>query len=290
MAREVALAIGIVFLSLLCVLWISHIIWYSGPIPKIIWTYWDSPELPEYIRLCQEKWHRLHPTWDIRLLTPGTVGNYIDEDIFKFKFADSKPRTSDFVRLHVLAKYGGIWADASIVPMEPFDWVLDVQKKTGCEFISYYRKWATLKPEWPVIESWFFACGPGCQFVKDWRDELDHMNDLNRVEDYLEDIKRRGIDPQQIPQPHYLNVYLSAQAVLQTKMTPAEIKKKIYVREADDGPFRHSTRVNWDPPGAMRWLCGKTRDDVPEMIKVYGLERNALEADPKLKCSYWIFD
>lgn len=280
----------VVLLSLFIVLYIRSVLFKSGPIPKIIWTYWDTPELPDFVRRCVEKWRRLHPSWDIRILTPETVGRYIDEDIFKYKFADTKPRTSDFVRLHVLAKHGGVWADASIVPMEPFDWVLDANRTGGYEFISYYRKAATTKPQWPVIESWFFACVPGCQFVQDWRDELGRMNALDSEASYKPDVESRGVDIQGIPQPNYLNVYLSAQAVLQTKMSPEEIKEKIYVREADDGPFRHSTRNNWDPPGAMKWLCGKTPAEVPEMIKIYGLERDALKADPELECSYWIFE
>jgi len=289
MANAWTLVIGII-ISLIFILWIRGLLFKTGSIPKIIWTYWDSDELPEFVEMCIDKWRRLHPDWTIRVLTPDTVWRYTDADIFNYKFADTKPRTSDFVRLNVLAKHGGVWADASIVPMKSFDWVLDKQREGGYEFISYYRKQATLKPEYPVVESWFFACVPDCQFVKDWRDELEVMNSLGSDTDYKPNVQSRGVDIQNIPQPDYLNVYLSAQAVMQTKMTLEEIKEKIYVVEADDGPFRHSTRNNWDPPNAMKWLCGKTPADVPEMIKVYGLEREAIKADPELKCSYWIFD
>ena len=263
----------------------------SNEIPKIIWTYWDSEHLPDFIQKCTDKWRRLNPDWDIKILNPNNLQEYIPEvDIFSFKFADTKPRQSDFVRLHVLSKYGGIWCDASIVPLKSFDWVIDEQKKRGVEFIGYYREWATTKPEYPVIESWFFACIPGCNFVSKWRDELEVMNTLEKEGDYKEHVKFRSVDIQRIPQPDYLNVYLSAQVVMQTQMTPDEIKNKIHVLRAEDGPFKHSVQNDWDPPRSMQWLCDQPKHELPDLIKIYGNERRAIDADESLKCSYKIFD
>jgi len=194
------------------------------------------------------------------------------------------------VRLHILSKYGGVWCDASIVPQMSFEWVLDEQKKRGVEFIGYYREGATTKPEYPVIESWFFACTKGSDFVSKWRDELGVMNTLEKETDYKEHVKARGVDIQETPQPDYLNVYLAAQAVMQTQMTPDEIKDKIHVIKSDDGPFKHSTTNNWDPAKSMKWLCDQPKSELPDLIKVYGNERRAVEADESLKCSYKIFD
>ena len=260
-------------------------------IPKTIWTYWDSEDLPEFIQKSVDKMKQLHPGWEIHILNSKNLSEYLpDVDIFSFKFADTKPRQSDFVRLHVLAKYGGVWCDASIVPQVSFDWVLDEQKTRGVEFVGYYREGATTKPEYPVIESWFFACIPGSSFVENWRDELGVMNTLEKEADYKENVKARGVDIQDTPQPDYLNVYLSAQAVMQTKMTPEEIKDKIHVIKAEDGPFKHSVTNNWEPEKSMQWLCDQPKSELPDMIKVYGLERNAVEGNESLKCSYKIFD
>jgi hypothetical protein len=260
-------------------------------IPKIIWTYWDSPELPEFIDKTITKWRELNPGWTIHVLHPENVAEFIPEvDIFSFKFADTKPRQSDFVRLHVLAKYGGVWSDASIVPRSSFQWVLDARNKSGVEFISYYRKSATKNQDWPVIESWFFACIPGCRFVEQWRDELGVMNTLDKEADYQQNVKDRGVDIQDIPQPDYLNVYLSAQVVLQKYMTPDEIRSKIYVIDSEEGPFKHSVVNNWDPPKAMQWLCDTPSSELPDLIKIYGNERRAIDDDENLKCSYKIFE
>jgi Capsular polysaccharide synthesis protein len=280
---------------LIVVLWLLWVrrqeCFTSEEIPKTVWTYWDTDNLPEFIQKSIDKWKQLNPGWTINVLNPKNLPEYLPEvDIFKFKFADTKPRQSDFVRLHILPKYGGVWCDASIVPQISFDWVIDEQKKRGVEFIGYYRESATTKPEWPVIESWFFACTKGSGFVSKWRDELGVMNTLDKEADYKEHVKARGVDIQETPQPNYLNVYVAAQAVMQTQMTPEEIKSKIHVLKAEDGPFKHSVQNNWDAPKSMKWLCEQPKSELPDMIKIYGNERRAVEADESLKCSYKIFD
>jgi hypothetical protein len=284
--RTVVLAILAVVVLLL--LWARRQEPYtSQEIPKTIWTYWDSEDLPDFVSKCIDKWRRLHPDWTIIVLNPKNLKDYLPEtDIFKLKFADTKPRQSDFVRLHILPKFGGVWADASVVPTQSWDWVVDEQKKKGSDFIGYYRQGATTKSEYPVIESWFFACPKGSNFVSKLRDEMMTMNSLENEADYKENVKGRGVDIQDIPQPDYLNIYLSAQAVMQTQMTTDEIRNKIHVYPSEDGPFKHSVTNDWEPAAAIKSLCELETHELPEMIKIYGNERRAMESDPALKkCS-----
>jgi len=256
----------------------------SQEIPKNIWTYWDSEELPDFVSKCIDKWRRLHPDWSITVLNPANLKEYLPEtDIFKLKFADTTPRQSDFVRLHILPKFGGVWADASVIPTRSWNWVIEEQKKKGSDFIGYYRQGATTKSEYPVIESWFFACPKGSNFVSKLRDEMMTMNSLENEADYKEHVKARGVDIQNIPQPDYLNIYLSAQAVMQTQMTTDEIRNKIHVYPSEDGPFKHSVTNDWKPAESVKSLCALETTDMPEMIKIYGNERMAMESDPALK-------
>ena len=253
-------------------------------IPKTIWTYWDSEDLPEFVSKCIDKWRRLHPDWSITVLNPKNLKDYLPEtDIFKLKFADTKPRQSDFVRLYILPKFGGVWADASVIPTRSWDWVIEEQKNKGSDFIGYYRQGATTKSEYPVIESWFFACPKDSVFVSKLRDEMMTMNSLENEADYKENVKARGVDIQNIPQPDYLNIYLSAQAVMQTQMTTDEIRNKIHVYPSEDGPFKHSVTNDWKPAESVKSLCALETTEMPEMIKIYGNERRAMESDPELK-------
>jgi hypothetical protein len=67
------------------------------------------------------------------------------------------------------------------------------------------------------------------------------------------------------------------------------VKDKLYLLPADDGPFRHATRNGWDPKKSMEWIC-QNDTELPDMIKIYGLERRAVESEPALKCMYKIFE
>ena len=70
---------------------------------------------------------------------------------------------------------------------------------------------------------------------------------------------------------------------MQTQMTPEEIRNKIHVYPAEDGPFKHSVTNDWEPAESVKSLCALETTQMPEMIKIYGLERKAMESDPELK-------
>jgi hypothetical protein len=280
----------IVILVIICVwlVWFRRQEGFSQQIPKQIWTYWEDGDPPELVKKCIAKWQEFNPGWTITILDKNNLKEYIPEiDIFSLKFSDTAPRRSDFVRLHVLAKYGGIWADASILPTKSFDWVTDVG---SYDYVGYYRKSVTTRPEYPVIESWFFACPPGSNFISKLRDEMMSMNNLAKESDYKNDVESRGIDIQNIPQPDYLNIYLSAQAVMQKQMTPEEIKQTIYVKPSEDGPFKHAVQNNWEPNETIKSLCKTKAKDVPDMVKIYGEERKTIDGNSKLKCIYKILE
>ena len=278
---------------LILVLLIVWIVWsrrgdgFSEQIPKKIWTYWEDPELPPLVQRCLDKWRELNPTWDLIILNKNSVGQYVpDVDIFSLKFADTAPRRSDFVRLHVLARHGGVWTDASNFPTKSVDWVRD----QPWDYVGYYRQGATTRPEYPVIESWFFACPPGSKFVSKLRDELMTMNSLDQESDYKKSVEARGVDLQRIPQPDYLNIYVAAQAVIQKQMTPEEIKRTMYLKSSDGGPFKYAVENSWNPERTMKALCDADPSTLPEMIKIYGNERRAIEGNESLKCVYKILN
>ena len=126
-----AVVLAVLVVVVLLLLWARR---QEPLIPKTIWTYWDSEELPDFVSKCIDKWKRLHPDWSVTVLNPKNLQDYLPEtDIFKLKFADTKPRQSDFVRLHVLPKFGGVWADASVIPTRSWDWVIEEQKKKGSD-------------------------------------------------------------------------------------------------------------------------------------------------------------
>jgi len=260
-------------------------------IPKIIWTFWDSDNPPNFVSKSIDSWRKHSPDFKIIVVTPSNLKDYLPEtDFSKFKHTNFIQRTSDFIRVHLVAKYGGIWSDASVVATRSHNWIIDEQKSRGFEFFSYYRKDNQTLDDYPTIENWFFASIPNGNFVSKWRDEFNRLNDYDDIDGYIEDIKKKGVDPQKIPDLKYLTQDVSAQVVLQTQMTPEEIKRTIYTLNSEDGPYQHSHSNGWDPPKSMRSLCEQPTSELPDLIKIYGNERRAMDADPSLQCANKIFE
>eukprot|EP00933_Yihiella_yeosuensis_P070825 TRINITY_DN78989_c0_g1_i1.p1 TRINITY_DN78989_c0_g1~~TRINITY_DN78989_c0_g1_i1.p1 ORF type:complete len:525 (+),score=72.32 TRINITY_DN78989_c0_g1_i1:25-1575(+) len=103
---------------------------YEGqqpPIPKIIWSFWQNmpgpngtvpyPSLPEFVDACIETMRSLNPDWEVRVVNETSVKKWLsDEDMMHLTARSSSmsiQHRSDVYRLALLAKYGGVWADAS---------------------------------------------------------------------------------------------------------------------------------------------------------------------------------
>jgi hypothetical protein len=236
-------------------------------IPKVIWTYWDNDNIPLSVQTCITSWEIHNPDHTIVILNKKNLNSYIDEDVFNFKFATTPQRTSDFVRLCVLAKYGGTWADSTILMTKPLDNTPSVY-----EFIGYYLKGFTTKKQYPVIENWFFRCTPCSQFIVKWRDIFLSINNYETIEDYVEYMKK-NIDVQNIQGLSYLTMHLAAQYVLQKDNID---RSKLGLSKAEDGPFEYLVKNNWNSQQAVEKIHQFKHQPI---IKLRGPERTIVEKD-----------
>ena len=84
--------------------------------PKI-WLYWENKpgsKKPEYLKLCYDSVVRnCSKDFDINLLNEKTVYNFIPDlpDLSFLKI----PQKTDYIRLCLLKKYGGIWLDSDVI-------------------------------------------------------------------------------------------------------------------------------------------------------------------------------
>jgi hypothetical protein len=263
-----SLAIILVFLLILTI--------QGSKIPKHIWTYWDTTEIPEMVQKCLSTWKKNNPDYEITILNRENLSTYIpDVDIFNLKFADSPARISDFIRLYVLSKYGGIWIDASSIVPKSLNWISDLGSQI--DYIGYYKESNTTMEHHKSIESWFFACPPRSNFVSKWRDEFMRMNDYNSISDYVKSVQDEGVNLQNIGDYEYLTIYVACQRVLQKLMTVDEIKRSLYLIRQED----HQTHMH----GNLDVLCTDKRPNAP-VIKFTRFERQEIESK-KMNC---IFD
>jgi hypothetical protein len=254
-------------------------------IPKKIWTFWNG-EIPNVVNKCINTWKKYNPEYKITLLNKENLSQYLPElDISNMKNIDSDARLSDIIRLNILAKEGGIWSDASIICLQPFDWINDLHNKEDSEFVGYYIDSFTIpqyKDKSPVIESWFFACVPQSKFVCDWRDEFSKITKFNSINDYLNDLKSQSVNFQNIAMPNYLTIHISAQKVLQGNK-----KYKLSLVKAEDDAFKYLTQNGWDSKKAIKNLVDCTNEPIKstsscsflqgKIIKLRGDERKEID-------------
>ncbi len=225
-------------------------------IPKIIWTYWDSETVPEVIKRCIETWKKYNKNYEIIFLNDITYSNYIDIPNIYY---DTIQRKSDFIRIYLLEKYGGVWIDSSTICTAPLDSILDFSH----EFIGYYINSFTV--ELPIIENWFMACEKNSQFMKLAIEEFEYAySDINSyINNYI--VKNN------INNPKYLLFHMSILSVL-SKYNISKIK----LYKAEDGPFKYLAENNWTSVYCLNKICENDDFFTKPIIKLRGSEREIL--------------
>jgi hypothetical protein len=125
-------------------------------IPRIIWFLWFQglDNAPYVVRKCQESWAARNPGWELVCLDDASLQAIASTDYYAGSYATlSRNHRADLLRLDLLAKHGGVWADATCFCVQPLDSWLPANLDSG--FFAFYRP----RPE-RIISSWFLAAEP----------------------------------------------------------------------------------------------------------------------------------
>lgn len=223
-------------------------------IPKIIWSFWDG-EQPPIVKACIDSWKRMAPDYEIRILDKES-----SKDMQKYKLENEIVRWSEFLRLDRLSKHGGVWIDASVYLTKPLDWIQD-----GSDFVGYKSTSQQVKPDLPVIDSWFLACKKGSEYVRDWYEEMKKTAD---PEKYLESVKDH-VDYSKIHGPVYLVIHVASMAIRSRKMYTE--KMTLIESETEGGKLMYSND--------MKAFCNGSEDQNVRLIKLARFNRTDIPED-----------
>lgn len=100
----------------------------GAEIPKRISQYWDTPSVPEDVLQLSGSWADLNPTWTYRRFNNDTALAYLRSHFpapvsIAFQRAGDATTKADILRLAVLVRDGGLWADMDdrcLRPLEGF--------------------------------------------------------------------------------------------------------------------------------------------------------------------------
>ncbi|MES1156219.1 MAG: capsular polysaccharide synthesis protein, partial [Alphaproteobacteria bacterium] len=155
----------------------------SADVPKIIWTLWlqGFDQAPPVVRAAVKSWRRLNPGWRVHMLDRQTLDNFIPAaDLARiFDTEKESEALSDQIRLELLHRYGGVWADATALCVTPLDQWLPAHMQSG--FFAFERP----GPD-RMLSSWFLAAEKGSYIVEQWREAAnDYWEDRAARDQYF---------------------------------------------------------------------------------------------------------
>lgn len=180
-------------------------------VPKQIWIFWDSEEIPEIITKCINRIKLLHPEYKLNLLDTKNISNYIDVDVESLVQIMPIANLSDLIRLKLLYKYGGVWMDASIIFEKSLDEFF-LTNEYCFDLTCYYNGTQTQTQKSPVIESWLLAAPEKSIFIAKWLEIYEPVERLGSSSYF--DLMKSDPDFDEfssgLTNPEYLIVYLAA--------------------------------------------------------------------------------
>jgi len=122
---------------------------------QTLWMFWDKGEnniKDKYNKLCVEYWRKLNPDWKVNVLDDTTVSKFIP-DIVNYDHLTVQLK-SDLIRVKLLNKYGGVWADASTLPMKRLTGNIDNITRDDVFFYRYFKRCHKTNI---YVSSWFIV-------------------------------------------------------------------------------------------------------------------------------------
>lgn len=133
----------------------------------IVWSAWlqGRDTAPAMSRRIFDLWAEMNPGWDLRVIEDAQADDILRRmEVPRRRL--SPQVVSDLCRLSVLAEHGGVWADATLLPVRPLDdWLAAARGPGG--FFAFRSPGADV-----LLSSWFLSAEAGHPLVIGWRDTL----------------------------------------------------------------------------------------------------------------------
>lgn len=176
-------------------------------VPKIVWMFWDSgiDSAPEFVQICVRSWQRLNPNWDVRVVDSNSVWTFLDQKDLPNTFsALTVQAKSDILRLNLLDRYGGVWADATVLCLKPLDsWL-------GAAFPGDFLASRITRVD-RLFSSWFLVSEDHGEFVSQWKKLANqyHSVPMRPAEKVLKRVKEKEIRHYFLNSPKKTSLWLS---------------------------------------------------------------------------------
>lgn len=140
-----------------------------NPVPARIFTYWHQgfDDAPQVIQACRRTLERYNPEYELHFLDAGNVGEWLEPIPISQEKWDrlSLAHRSDLIRTQLLIRYGGVWADPTVIFMRPLNDWLPTRMNAGV--FMFHRPGRDR-----AVANWFIAAEPENPLLRRQYDRL----------------------------------------------------------------------------------------------------------------------
>ena len=219
-------------------------------LPRTIWIYWDQSELPNDINAIIKNNKNVLDGWTINVLNSDNLNTYLDTASFPKNYDKlSIENKSDYIRLKLLEKNGGVWMDASIIinSKEDFENLFSECLKSNIDLMAFTLGNKDYSYNYhQYIENWFLVAPRNSKLINLWLIEFEKAIDMDfdKYIEFIQDDLHVKICDHIKSYGTYLTQHIALQTVLQKKLT--NLKPTILLKSSEDTMFKLPTDCNWE--------------------------------------------
>lgn len=246
-------------------------------LPKIIWTHWDNMDKASlFIKNNIEMRKKKLNDWTIHFLNDSNIDLYIDRKLYPKNYNKLMPaHKSDWVRMYLLQKYGGVWLDAGIIINNEIDFnnIYENSIIYESELTGFYLEGSTINNDpTTFIENWFIMVPLNSRIMKSWYREFEYAINIGFL-NYRNEITNKGVDVIKVYMFGEGDTYLTNHAALQKILQLKEIfEPRILLYKAEDTMFKLQIECKWDEDCIYKKITTENLTHIP-YIKLRGSDR-----------------
>lgn len=185
------------FIKILPGIFFLHLCYSSPHYPRVIWSHWDDKPMGDDILEMVHVTRKSLRNFTYNLITPKNISKFIDMNSFPKLYRELIATVkSDYIRVCLLANYGGVYVDAStyINSGMEMEWVFWKSIKSKASAVAFKTPiYATYQ-----ISSHFIGGSLGSVIMKKYKSNFDFALSGDHLEEYVKracsELSRRVIE------------------------------------------------------------------------------------------------
>jgi len=288
MKKNNYLKISIILLFLLSLICFSCFFkTYTYNIPKTIWIYWDNyNNLPNSIDNIIKYNKKTIKTWKIIYLSDENINEYIPQDEFPKNINNIIVQAkSDWFRLYLLNKYGGLWLDASIIVNneEKLNELVKESFLNNSDLTSYYLNSRIVNDQhFTHIETSFLLSPLNSYFVERWKKEFEYAIEFG-FKNYKNLLLSQGYNLEKIFNGGDDDVYLMIHACAYKVGSEYIFNPNVLLYKAEDEIYYLQETCGWENKCISDKLNKDSSVKSIPLIKLVNKNRENLNLDDFIK-------